>query len=116
VSAQSFDDLARVDIYVIPLTAACDRLKKTNEERSKDGRPQLSIKEADRNLLEDDLVEMVSAGLIPAILKCRELAGRKYNFRDMTDMYVPRESGIRYGHCCGIEAQWLLTAVSQGLV
>jgi membrane-bound lytic murein transglycosylase MltF len=65
-NAQSFDDLAGVDIYVNPLTAAYDKLKKINDERAKAGKSPLSVKTADRNLLEDDLVEMVNAGLIPA--------------------------------------------------
>ena len=64
--AQSFDDLVGVDIYVNPLTAAYDRLTKINEERTKAGKPLLSVKAADKNLLEDDLVEMVNGGLITA--------------------------------------------------
>jgi ABC-type amino acid transport substrate-binding protein len=65
-SVRAFDDLVGVDIYVNPLTAAYDSLMKTNEERAKAGKPALSVKAADRNLLEDDLVEMVNGGLIPA--------------------------------------------------
>jgi len=65
-SAQSFDDLAGVDIYVNPLTVAYDWLRKISDERAKAGKPPLSVKAADSNLLEDDLVEMVNAGLVPA--------------------------------------------------
>ena len=65
-NAQSFDDLVGADIYENPLSPAYDRLTKINEERVKAGKPPLSVKAADRNLLEDDLVEMVNAGLIPA--------------------------------------------------
>ena len=65
-NAQSFDDLVGMDIYVNPLTSAYDNLKRINEERVKAGKVPLSLKAADRNLLEDDLVEMVNAGLIPA--------------------------------------------------
>jgi hypothetical protein len=64
--AQSFDDLVGVDIYVNPLTAAYDRLTKINEEHTKAGKPPLSVMAADKNLLEDDLVEMVNGGLIAA--------------------------------------------------
>jgi len=64
-NAQSFDDLVGVDIYVNPLTAAYDMLTKISEERAKAGKQPLTVKAADRNLLEDDLVEMVNAGLIP---------------------------------------------------
>jgi len=65
-NAQSFDDLVGVDIFVNPLTVGYDRLKKISEERVKAGKSPLSLKEADRSLLEDDLVEMVNAGLVPA--------------------------------------------------
>ena len=71
---RSFDDLAGVDIYVNPLTAAYESLTKINEERTKAGKVTLSIKEADRNLLEDDLVEMVNAGLIPATVAMQHRA------------------------------------------
>ena len=65
-NAQSFDDLAGADIYVNPLTAAYGILTKISEEQARRGKPPLSVKSADRNLLEDDLLEMVNAGLIPA--------------------------------------------------
>jgi membrane-bound lytic murein transglycosylase MltF len=65
-NAQSFDDLVGVDIYANPLTFAYDRLKRISEEGTKAGKPPLSVKAADRHLLEDDLIEMVNAGLIPA--------------------------------------------------
>ena len=65
-NAQNFDDLVGVDIYVNPLTAAYDRLTRISEERTKAGKPPLSVKAADKNLLEDDLVEMVNGGLITA--------------------------------------------------
>jgi membrane-bound lytic murein transglycosylase MltF len=64
--AKTYDDLVGVDIYVNPLTAAYDNLMRVNEERTQNGKPALSVKAADKNLLEDDLVEMVNAGLIPA--------------------------------------------------
>lgn len=64
--AQGFDDLVGVDTYVNPLTAAYDMLTKISQERAKAGKPPLSVKAADRNLLEDDLVQMVNGGLIPA--------------------------------------------------
>jgi membrane-bound lytic murein transglycosylase MltF len=65
-NARGLDGLVGVDIYVNPLTAAYDKLTKINEDRSKDGKQPLSVKAADKNLLEDDLVEMVNAELIPA--------------------------------------------------
>jgi membrane-bound lytic murein transglycosylase MltF len=71
---RSFDDLVGVDIYVNPLTAAYENLTKINEARTKAGKPRLSIKKADRNLLEDDLLEMANAGLIPATVSMQPRA------------------------------------------
>jgi membrane-bound lytic murein transglycosylase MltF len=65
-NASSFDDLVGKDIYVNPLMVAYDNLKKISDERVKQGKPPLSIKAADKNLLDDDLIEMVNAGLFPA--------------------------------------------------
>jgi membrane-bound lytic murein transglycosylase MltF len=73
-NAQSFDDLVGEDIYVNPLTAEYDRLIKINEARVKSGKPPLSVKAADRSLLQDDLVEMVNAGLIPATVAMQHRA------------------------------------------
>jgi len=65
-TANSFDDLADQNIYVNPLSSYRDELLKLSAEREKAGQQPLSIKSADKNLTEDDLIEMVNAGLIPA--------------------------------------------------
>jgi membrane-bound lytic murein transglycosylase MltF len=65
-NASSFDDMAGKSIYANPLTVAYDKLKKVSEAQQKAGKPPLDIKAADKNLFDDDLVEMVNAGLIPA--------------------------------------------------
>lgn len=62
----SFDDLAGKDIYVNPITTYYDNLNKLNADRQKVGKQPFNVKAADRNLSDDDLVEMVNAGLIPA--------------------------------------------------
>ena len=62
----SFDDLAGKPIYVNPLTAYYENLKKLSEGRQKAGKSPLEIKATDQNLFDDDLVEMVNANLIPA--------------------------------------------------
>jgi membrane-bound lytic murein transglycosylase MltF len=65
-NASSFDDLAGKDIYVNPLTTYYDNLKKVSDAQQKAGKPPLNIKAADNNLYDDDLIQMVNAGLIPA--------------------------------------------------
>ncbi len=62
----NFDELVGKDIYANPLTERYAELEALNAQRLKDGKPPLTIKPADKNLQEDDLVEMVNAGLIPA--------------------------------------------------
>ena len=74
-NAASFDDLVGKDIYANPLTVGYDNLMKINEERAKAGKDPLSVKTADKNLQEDDLVEMVNAGLIPATAAMQHRAG-----------------------------------------
>jgi len=50
------------------------KLALINEERVKAGKAPLSVKAADRSLLEDDLIEMVNAGLIPATVAMKHRA------------------------------------------
>jgi membrane-bound lytic murein transglycosylase MltF len=69
------DDLVGTDIYVSPLTSFYDNLIKLNADRAKAGKPFLSVKLADDNLQEDDLIEMVNAGLIPATVAMQHKAG-----------------------------------------
>src|SRR5215831_17003968 len=74
-NTRSLDDLVGRDIYVSPLTSFYDNLMKINEERAKAGKAPLSVKAADKNLQEDDLIEMVNAGLIPATVAMQYRAG-----------------------------------------
>jgi membrane-bound lytic murein transglycosylase MltF len=72
--ASSLDDLGETDIYVSQLSGLYDDLMRINEERAKAGKARLSVKVADKNLQEDDLVEMVNAGLIPATVAMQHRA------------------------------------------
>src|SRR5215831_1713516 len=62
----SLDDLGRKEIYANPLTEPYQVLQEVNNKLKKAGKPLIVIKPADKYLLEDDLVEMVNAGLLPA--------------------------------------------------
>jgi len=62
----SVADLAGKVIYVNPLTTYYQNLEKLNDELKKDGKAPIQIKAADKNLSDDDLVQMVHAGLLPA--------------------------------------------------
>jgi membrane-bound lytic murein transglycosylase MltF len=73
-NARRLDDLVGTDIYVNPLTSFSDNLIKLNADRAKAGKPALSVKLADNNLQEDDLIEMVNAGLIRATVATQHKA------------------------------------------
>lgn len=73
-NAKGFDDLAGNDIYVSPLASSYDHIVRINEDRAKAGKTPLSLKAADAKLQEDDLIEMVNAGLIPATVAMQHRA------------------------------------------
>jgi len=65
-NVSSFDDLAGKAVYVNPVSVYDEYLKKIAEEQQKAGKQPLIVKDADTNLFDDDLIQMVNAGLIPA--------------------------------------------------
>jgi membrane-bound lytic murein transglycosylase MltF len=73
-SVSSFDGLAGKDIYVNPLTTYYDNIRKVSDAQQKAGKPPLAIKAADKDLDDDDLIEMVNAGLIPATVTTKNRA------------------------------------------
>jgi membrane-bound lytic murein transglycosylase MltF len=73
-SVSSFDSLTAAPIYVNPLTAYYDNLKSVNGSRLRAGKPPLNIQAADKQLYDDDLIEMVNARLIPATVTRKERA------------------------------------------
>jgi len=62
----SVDDLSGKDIYVNGATVAKEELDKIDQRFKQTGKPEIRIKVVDSNLTEEDLLEMVNAGLIPA--------------------------------------------------
>lgn len=62
----SLADLGGKEIYANPLTVQYPVLQEANDKLKKAGKPLIVIKPADKYLLEDDLIQMVSAGLLPA--------------------------------------------------
>jgi membrane-bound lytic murein transglycosylase MltF len=65
-TVSSLEDLGGKEIYANPLTVPYQALQQINDKLQKAGKPLIVIKPADKYLLEDDLVQMVDAGLIPA--------------------------------------------------
>ena len=60
------EDLSGKEIYVNPLTVYYENLQHLSESLQKAGKPPILMKKADPNLTDEDLLEMVNAGLIPA--------------------------------------------------
>jgi len=60
------EDLSGKDIYVNQLSVSYQRLQQLNEKLKQEGKPPIRITAADSNLIDDDLLQMVNAGLIPA--------------------------------------------------
>jgi|HubBroStandDraft_4_1064222.scaffolds.fasta_scaffold00058_4 membrane-bound lytic murein transglycosylase MltF len=73
-AVSSLAELGGKEVYVNPLTTYYGNLQKVNETLQKDGKTPIVIKEADKNLMDDDLVQMVNAGLIPATVTTKQKA------------------------------------------
>jgi membrane-bound lytic murein transglycosylase MltF len=74
-SVSTLEDLGGKKVYVNPLTVYFDNLQKLNESLQKAGKTIIAIEAADRNLGDDDLIQMVGAGLIPATVTTKQRAG-----------------------------------------
>ncbi len=70
----SFDQLAGKKVFVNPLTTYYDNLEKVNQSLRKQGKPEILIAKADKSLLDEDLLEMVNAGILPATVTLKERA------------------------------------------
>src|ERR1700733_10780818 len=70
----SLQDLSGKKIFVNPLTTYPANLEKVNDSLSKQGKPPILIQSADKNLLDEDLLEMVNAGIIPATVTITDRA------------------------------------------
>ncbi len=67
-------DLGGKEVYVNPITTYYQNLLKANEALQKEGKPPIIIRDADKNLLDDDLLQMVNADLIPATVTTAQRA------------------------------------------
>jgi membrane-bound lytic murein transglycosylase MltF len=72
--ASSLADLGGKKIFVNPLTTYAGNLQKANDSLRAQGKPTIQIESADKNLLDEDLLEMVNAGIIPATVTITDRA------------------------------------------
>jgi membrane-bound lytic murein transglycosylase MltF len=73
-SFSALEELGGKEIYVNPLMTSYQNLQTLNESLQKAGKAPIQIRSADQNLTEDDLIQMVSAGLIPATVTTKQRA------------------------------------------
>lgn len=73
-TVSTLDDLGGKQVYANPLSVNYQKLQRINEGLRKAGRPLIAIKAADKNLLDDDLVQMVNASLLPSTVTSLERA------------------------------------------
>jgi membrane-bound lytic murein transglycosylase MltF len=62
----SLQDLSEKKIFVNPLTTYYDNLQQVSDSLVKQGKPPILIEKTDANLKDEDLMEMVNAGILPA--------------------------------------------------
>jgi membrane-bound lytic murein transglycosylase MltF len=62
----SLEDLAGKEVYVNPLSAYYQNLQRLSESLQNGDRAPILLKSADPDLTDEDLLEMVNAGLLPA--------------------------------------------------
>ncbi len=74
-SVSTLADLGGKEVYVNPLTTYYQNLQAANETLKQAGKTPIVIKAADKNLTDDDLMQMVNAGLIPATVSIEQRAG-----------------------------------------
>jgi membrane-bound lytic murein transglycosylase MltF len=65
-AVSTLEGLGGKQVFVNPLTVYFENLQKVNESLQKSGKTPIVIEAADRNLGDDDLIQMVGGGLIPA--------------------------------------------------
>ncbi len=70
----SLEDLGGKKVFVNPLTTYYANLEKVNDSLRKQGKPTILIQKADPNLMDEDLLEMVNAGILPATVTLSERA------------------------------------------
>ncbi len=70
----SLQDLSGKKVFVNPETTYYGNLEKVNDSLRKLGKPPILIESADKNLLDEDLMEMVNAGILPATVTITQRA------------------------------------------
>src|SRR4051794_19519493 len=73
-AVSNLEGLGGKQVWVNPLTTYYENLQNVNASLKKDGKSLIDIREADKNLDQDDLIQMVNAGLLPATVTTAQRA------------------------------------------
>ncbi len=96
----SLQDLSGKKIFVNPLTTYYDNLQKVSDSLVKQGKAPILIEKADENLKDEDLMEMVNAGILPATVTITSRAKLWANvFHDITphpDVVIADEQDLAW--------------------
>ncbi len=65
---KSFDDLVAVGVHIRRSSSYFEHLRRLNKQRERAGKNPIPVETADERLEDYDLLEMVNAGIIPAII------------------------------------------------
>jgi membrane-bound lytic murein transglycosylase MltF len=70
----SLADMGGKKVFVNPVTTYYENLEKVNDSFRKQGTAPILIEKADKSLIDEDLLEMVNAGILPATVTREQLA------------------------------------------
>ena len=70
----SLQDLSGKKVFVNSVTTYYENLEKLNESLRKQGKPPIVIQSTGKNLMDEDLLEMVNAGILPATVTITQRA------------------------------------------
>jgi membrane-bound lytic murein transglycosylase MltF len=95
----SLDDLSGKVIYANPLTVAYQKLQQVSDTLKNAGKPPIEVKAADNALSDEDLLEMVNSGLLPATVTTSQRADfwtKVFdNIKEHPD--IPLSTGVQIG-------------------
>ena len=89
----SLEDLSGKKVFVNSVTTYYENLEKVNDALRKQGKPTILIQSTGKNLLDEDLLEMVNAGILPAtvtITQARQALGQRVSRHHSAAQYRRR--------------------------
>jgi membrane-bound lytic murein transglycosylase MltF len=98
----TLEELSGREVYVNPLTVFYENLQKVNDSLRMSGKAPIVIKAADKNLGEDDLIQMVNAAMIPATVTTQMRANL---WSRVLDNIEPHPELVIAG---GVELAWVM--------